>query len=75
MFAQAIDMLMDQRYNVTKVIDSFTKTNITKLNILDDKEKDLYTNTHEQVRFINSNQNIDVMIKSYLGGFRRKVGE
>lgn len=72
--SQAFSMLMDQKYNATKVIESFTKTNVTKLSIVDTKEKDLFYGEHNEVRFINSNQNIDVMIKTYLSGFNRKVG-
>jgi hypothetical protein len=72
--SQAIDMIMDQRYNITRVIDSFSRTNIDKLVITDTKERNLFSGGHEKVRFINSNQNIDVMIKSYLNGFNKKVG-
>jgi hypothetical protein len=68
-------MLMDQRYNVTKVIGSFSNTNISNLVIMDTKEKDLFSGSHEQVRFINSNQKIDVMVNTYLDGFVKKVGE
>lgn len=75
MIDQAFSMLMDKRYNVTKVINSFMGTNVTQLVILDTKEKDLFSSSHDQVRFINSNQNLDVMIKSYLNGFSKKAGE
>lgn len=73
--SQAFSMLMDQRYNVAKVISSFANTNISNLVIVNTKEKDLFSGSHEQVRFINSNQKIDVMVNSYLNGFTKKVGE
>ena len=68
-------MLMDQKYNVTKVINSFKDTNITDLIITDTKEKEMFSGSHEPVRFINSNQSVDVMIKTYLSGFNERVGD
>jgi hypothetical protein len=73
--SQAFSMIMDKRYNASRVINSFASTNITSLIISDTKEKDLFSGSHQQVRFINSNQKIDVMVNNYLSGFTKKVGE
>jgi hypothetical protein len=71
---QAFSMIMDKRYNVTKVISSFSNTGVTQLILDDTKEKNTFSGEKDRFRYINSNQNIDVMIKAYLRGFNKKVG-